>query len=470
MSELIWRDAIAQADAIRSGKVSAVELTGTYLDRIERLDGILRTFVTVDREGAMRAAAQVDAQQRSDPASCLPFSGIPMSIKDTDDVAGMPTTHSCAVLADRIAADDAPVVTRIRSSGAIILGKSNLPEFCSTMTTSRLNGTCRNPWDLSRTPGGSSGGAGAALAAGLCALSHGTDGGGSVRTPASWCGVAGIKPTRGLVTFGPELDHPSYGTSSHGILTRSMRDMAAMLDFIAPRESWTPWRPRSFADEVREPSGKLRIGLCTSFPAGEVETEVASAVEAAGRLAEDLGHTVEWVQPAWETVLSAVVPMAAPGIAHLVAMGDIDLLEPRNQPMLRYEQELTVLDHYRMIERARAARLEFLRLWSGIDVLLAPVAGIVAPPVEWAPWDQTPEEHRRRFSDFANFAHPINLSGQPAISLPLAWSEAGLPIGVQLVGRPLEEATILKLGAQFEEALPWLDKMASVSAILDQPS
>lgn len=470
MSELIWRDALGQADAIRSGEVSAVELTGVYLDRIERLDGTLRAYVTVDREGALKAAAKVDSHRHSDPESLPPFAGVPMSIKDTDDVAGMPTTHSCALLADRVAADDAPIVTRFRSSGAIMLGKSNLPEFCSTMTTSRLNGTCRNPWNTDHTPGGSSGGAGAALAAGLCALSHGTDGGGSVRTPASWCGVAGIKPTRGLVTFGPELDHPSYGTSSHGILTRSMRDMAAMLDFMAPQGTWTPWRPRAFSEELLEPPERLRIGLCTTFPAGEVEVEVASAVEAAGRLAKDLGHTVDWAQPSWETVLSAVVPMAAPGIAHLVEIADIDSIEPRNQAMLRYEQELTVLDHYRMIERARAARLEFLKLWSDIDVLIAPVAGIVAPPVDWAPWDQTPEEHRQRFSDFANFAHPINLSGQPAISLPLAWSEAGLPIGVQLIGRPLEEATLLKLGAQFEQASHWLDKMASVSEILDQCS
>lgn len=467
MSELIWRDALAQAGAIRSGEISAVELTGAYLDRIDRLDCTLRAFVAVDREGALKAAEEVDARQRRDPGSLSPFSGIPMSIKDTDDVRGMPTTHSCAVLADHIAAEDDPIVTRFRSSGAIMLGKSNLPEFCSSITNSRLNGSCRNPWNLSRTAGGSSGGAGAALAAGLCAVSHGTDGGGSVRTPASWCGVVGIKPTRGLVTFGPELDHPSYGTSSHGVLTRSMRDMAAMLDVIAPEGTWTPWRPRSFAEEIGRPAERLRIGLCSSYPAGEIQTEVASAVEFAGRLAEALGHSVEWVQPAWETMLSAMVPMAAPGIANRVDVADIDRLEPRNQAMLRYELELTVLDHYRMIERTRAARLEFLRLWSDIDVLITPVAGIVAPPAEWAWWDQTPEDHRRRFAEYANFAHPINLSGQPAISLPLVWSDAGLPIGVHLIGAPLAEATILRLGAQLEEAEPWLEKMASVSSILD---
>jgi amidase len=167
-------------------------------------------------------------------------------------------------------------------------------------------------------------------------------------------------------------------------------------------------------------------------------------------------------------MLSAMVPMAAPSIANLIDIADIDRLEPRNQAMLRYERDLTVLEHFRMIERTRAARLAFLKLWSDVDVLITPVAGIVAPPVEWAPWDQTPEEHHRRFANYANFAHPFNLSGQPAISLPLEWTEAGLPIGVQLVGRPLEDATILSLGMQFEEASPWLDKMASVSSVLDR--
>lgn len=467
MSELIWCDAVAQAEAIRSGQTSAAELTRAYLDRIDRLDPVLHAFVTVDHDGALNAAEEVDARQKRDPGSLHVFSGIPISIKDTEDVAGMPTTHSCAVLADRVAAADDPIVTRLRSSGAIILGKTNLPEFCSSITNSRLNGSCRNPWDLSRTAGGSSGGAGAALAAGLCAMSHGTDGGGSVRTPASWCGVVGMKPTRGLVTFGPELDHPSYGTSTHGLLTRSIRDLAAMLDVMAPQHSWTPWRPRSFAEEIRRPSDPLRIGLCTSYPAGEIQKEVAAAVELAGRLAEELGHTVEWVQPDWETMLSAMLPMAVPGIANRIDLANIDQLEPRNQGMLRYELELTVLDHYRMIERTRAARLQFLELWRSIDVLITPIAGIVAPPAEWAWWDQTSEEHRRRFAEFANFAHPINLTGQPALSVPMVWSDAGLPIGIHLVGAPLAEAAILRLGAQLEEAAPWIDKMTSVSSKLD---
>jgi amidase len=206
--------------------------------------------------------------------------------------------------------------------------------------------------------------------------------------------------------------------------------------------------------------------LCTSFPTGEIEAEVAAAVEFTGRLGEQLGHTVDWVEPDWGRTLAAMVPMAAPSMANRVDVADIEALEPRNQEALRRDLALTVFEHYRMIERARAARLEFLRLWADIDVLIVPVAGIVAPPVDWAPWDQSASEHHRRFADFANFAMPFNLTGQPAMSLPLAWSEGGLPIGVQLVGRPLDEAVILNLAAQFEQASPWLERMRSVSSIL----
>jgi amidase len=463
MEDLIWRDALAQADAIRSGAVSAVELLDAHLARIDALDGKLRAFVTVDREGAKAAAVQVDERRRHDPEALPAFAGAPASIKDTDDVAGMPTTHSCALLAGHLATKDSPVAARIRSSGAIMLGKSNMPEFCTSITNSRLNGTCRNPWELGRTAGGSSGGAAAALAAGLCAISHGTDGAGSIRTPASWCGLVGLKPSRGRVSFGPELDHPSYSTSVHGVLARSIRDAAAMLDCMAA-PPWTPARPRNFIEEVGQRPEQLRIGLCSTFPVGCVDADVAGAVGLAGRLCEDLGHAVQVVEPAWATILSAAaLPMQAPSIARHVALADIAAIEPRNQAVLRRELELTSFDHYRLVEATRAARARFLELWSDIDVLIAPVAGIVAPPVEWAPWDQTPEEHMRRFMDFANFAMPFNLTGQPALSIPISSTSERLPLGVQLVARPLEEALLFRLGAQIEEASPWIGRMAEVA-------
>lgn len=463
MDELNWRDALGQAAAIRDGEVSAVELIEAYLQRISKFDDALRAYVSVDAEGARRAAAAVDAQRRADSGGLPAFAGVPLSIKDTDDVAGLPTTQSCELLTDRVAAADAPVVTRFRASGAIPLGKSNMPEFCTSFTDSRLNGTCRNPWNLERTVGGSSGGAAAALAAGLCAASHGTDGAGSVRVPAAWCGLVGVKPTRGLVSFGPEVDHPSYETVVDGVLVRSVRDAAAMLDVLAPPGPWTPARPRPFAEEAKLAPPQLRIAVTTSFPTGPVDPEVMAAVEQAARLVESLGHAVEAAAPAWAVVLRAAgLPLSAPMIARHVPLDQADRLEPRNRDLLRREAGLTVLDHYRAVEAARAASREFLRFWDDFDVLLTPTAGSPAPGLDWAPWDQPSEMHFRRFSAFPNFTHPFNVTGQPALTLPLGWSSDGLPIGVQLVGQRLEEAVLLRLAAQLEQASPWLEAITAV--------
>ena len=242
----IWDDAVAQSAAIRRGDVSATELLEEYLARIERHDEALRAYVSVDIDGARRAAHTADtltAQVR--PEDLPPFHGVTLSVKDVVDVAGLPTTHSSKVLADSVAIVDGPVVSRFRDAGFVIVGKTNVPEFCTSMTSSELNGTARNPWDPERTPGGSSGGAAASVAAGLCAVAHGTDGAGSVRSPASFCGLVGVKPTRGLVNFGPEVGNPYYGTTVDGVLTRSVRDAASLLDvLLGPRDPATAWSPR----------------------------------------------------------------------------------------------------------------------------------------------------------------------------------------------------------------------------------
>ena len=200
-------------------------------------------------------------------------------MKDVTDVAGMPTTHSCKALVDNVAAADDPVVHRFRHAGFVLLGKTNVPEFCTTMTSSELNGICRNPWDRERTPGGSSGGAGAALAAGLCAVSHGTDGAGSVRNPASFCGVVGVKPTRGHTAFGPDFGNAYFGTTVDGVLTRSVRDAAHLLDVLTnpviEPERWSPRPERAYADEVGVDPEPLRVAVSWDAPFGEVDEEIA---------------------------------------------------------------------------------------------------------------------------------------------------------------------------------------------------
>ncbi len=204
--DLLALDAVGQADAIARREVSALEVTDAYLERIDRSNDALRAFVALDPDGARAAARAVDQGVVDAGGIDAPLAGVTFSIKDVDDVAGLPTTHSCEPLADNVPAEDGPVVRRFRDGGLLVLGKTNVPENCTSFTTSRMHGVCRNPYDPTKTPPGSSGGAAVAVAAGLCAAAHGTDGAGSVRAPAAYCGLVGLKPTRGLVSFGPMVD------------------------------------------------------------------------------------------------------------------------------------------------------------------------------------------------------------------------------------------------------------------------
>lgn len=463
MSDLIWSDATAQAEAVRTGAVRATDLLQEHLDRIDRFDPTLRAYVSVDRDGAIAAAGRADrAVGRGDP-TLAPFLGVPISIKDVIDAQGLPTTHSSKALADHVAAHDDPLVERLRGAGFVVLGKTNVPEFCTSMTSSELNGICRNPWDTARTPGGSSGGAAAATAAALCAVAHGTDGAGSVRTPASFCGLVGVKPTRGLVGFGPERGDAYYQTSVDGILARSVRDAAGVLDvYVGLHDEHPSWSGRPAApwrDAVSDDPGRLRVAVTTEFLFGEVTDVCADAARAVARQLEALGHEVIEAAPAWEVILAcAAGPMSVPGAVAHVGLDQLELVEPRNRPLLEREAAYTVLEHHRWVEQTRAATCEFLRFWDDVDLLVTPTAGILPPSVDWAPWDQTPEEHMTTFMGFANFAQPCNLSGQPAVSVPAVWTDDGLPVGVQLVGRPFAEATIFQVARQLEAARPWSDR------------
>lgn len=461
MTDVIWTDATAQADAIRTGAVSATELVQEHLARIEQFDPVLRAYVSVDAERALAAAGAADAVTRG-PGSAArpPFLGVTISLKDVIDAEGLPTTHSSKALADHVADQDDPLVARLRGAGFVVLGKSNVPEFCTSMTSSELNGICRNPWDTERTPGGSSGGAAAATAAALCAVAHGTDGAGSVRVPASFCGLIGVKPTRGLVGFGPERGNAYYATSVDGILTRSVRDAAGLLDVFVglhdPQPSWSGRPTVPWVDTAGHDPGPLRVAVTTSFLFGEVTDVCAGAAHTVARQLEALGHDVVEAAPAWEVILAcAAGPMSVPGPAASVGLDQLDLVEPRNRPLIEREVAYTVLEHHRWVEQTRAAAREFVRFWDDIDVLVTPTSGILPPSVDWAPWDQQPDEHMATFIGFANFAQPFNLSGQPGISVPAIWTDDGLPVGVQLVGRPFAEGTLLQVARQLEESLPW---------------
>jgi amidase len=457
---MIWVEAVKQARAIRRRETSSLNLVREYLDRIDRLDPDLRSYVTVDATGALKAAEEADRQIVEDSSAVGALHGIPVSVKDVIDVAGLPTTHSSKALAANVSSTDDPLIRRFRRAGLVIIGKTNIPEFCTTMTSSDLNGVCRNPWDRERTPGGSSGGAGAAMAAGLCSIAHGTDGAGSTRVPAAFCGLVGLKPTRGLVSFGPEAWKPYFGTSEPGVLARSVQDAAAMLDVMVgtgdPLSTWSPRPPGSYADQAAGECGPLRIAVTASPPFGSVERECAAAAVRVGAVLENLGHHVVSGTPDWGVILqAALLPAEVPGAAGLVNPEHYDLLEPRNRAVVERLAALTVAEHAQMVDVTRRCSTEFLTFWEDVDVLVSPTAGMLAPSVSWAPWEQTSAEHMATFGTFPNFAQPFNLSGQPALSLPLAWSSSGLPIGVQLAGRRLSEVDLLRLATQLEVALPW---------------
>jgi amidase len=456
-----FRDAIGLAAAIRGGKTSAVEAVREALARIGELDEQVRAYVYVDRDGAMAAARDADARlQQAGPEGVPAFHGVPLSIKDNTDVAGMPTTHSCRALAHHVAATDDPLIGRFRRAGFIIIGKTNIPEFCTSMTASQLNGVSRNPWNLDLTPGGSSGGAAAALAAGMCTVAHGTDGAGSTRVPASFCGLVGLKPSRQLICYGPHERNQYFGTSEPGILTRSVRDAAAILDVMAgtslPGPAWSPRPSQPYATALTRAPGRLRIAVCTDPPFGRVEEACAAAATTAGSILESLGHDVGPATPDWGAILVAAAgPMSVPGAAALVGPDQYDLVEPRNRPMVERLAAMTVLEHSRWADLVRSATASFTTLWDDYDLLVTPTCGLTAPDVSWAPWDKSAQEHNAKFASMPNFAQPFNLSGQPAISLPLSWSPDGMPIGVQLAGRYLEEDLLLSVAAQLETALPW---------------
>ncbi|MBM3659754.1 MAG: amidase [Actinobacteria bacterium] len=456
MTDVIWKDATAQAAAIRSGETSAVELVEEHLARIARFDPELAAYVAVDAEGARSAARAADAAVAGgDPDPSRPFLGVTISIKDVIDVAGLATTHSCKALVDAVAVADDPLVRRLRDAGFVVLGKTNVPEFCTTMTSSELHGICRNPWDPERTPGGSSGGAATAVAAGLCAVAHGTDGAGSVRVPAAFCGLVGIKPTRGLVSFGTEAGNPYFGTSVDGVLSRTVRDAAALVDVFAGRRD--PVLADACTDGVAP--APLRIALTTTAPFGVVDEECARVARETADVLAALGHHVEERTPRWDVILApAAGPMSVPGPAGLIPLEQVGQLEPRNRPLLERLTALTLVEHSRWVDQCRTAAVEFSAFWDDVDLLVSPTAGMVAPSVDWAPWDQSAAEHMATFSGFPNFAQPFNLSGQPAISLPVGWSRDGLPIGVQLAGRSFEEAGLVRVARQLELALPWSDR------------
>ncbi len=459
-----------QAAAIRTGEASSGEITEHYLDRIDRLNEQVGAFYTVTHELAREQAAAADkavAASRRDGAELPPLTGVPIPIKDLNMVAGVRLTYGSAILADNVADEDDFVVEHLRAAGIVITGKTATPEFglpCYTET--KIGPPARTPWDLSRSAGGSSGGAAAAVSSGLAPAAQGSDGGGSIRIPSSVCGLFGIKPTRGRISQGPMMPDLA-GLSTDGPLARTVADAALLLDAMTgnhPGDMYAlPPLPagESFLGYASREPGKLRIArsLKPVVEGVEVHPDCVTAYEDASRLLAELGHEVEDFDPPFP--VEAVPSFLALWFAMATLAPIAPEQEPELLPLTRYLRsegfKLSAADlllHEGILQASVRVAVGAL---TGYDALLTPTLALPPRPVGW--FDEvSPDENFIRQTLFTPWTALFNLSGQPAVNVPLHWSADGLPIGVMLAGRMAEEGTLISLSAQLEAARPWKDR------------
>jgi amidase len=459
--DLAFASAIEQARLVRSGEVSSVELVELYLDRIARLDPELNAFVTVCGDEALAAARSLD----STPADS-PFRGVPIAVKDLTATAGIRTTYSSRAYADYVPDFDTAVVRRLREAGFVIVGKTNTPEFGTVaFTESELNGATRNPWNTALTPGGSSGGAAAALAAGLVPIAHGTDGGGSIRIPASCCGVFGLKPSRGRVSSAPfgSLE----GLSSAGPLSRTVEDAAHLLDVLSGYEPGDPWwvslPERPFSEAVREPPARLRVAVTSTPPIDvPVDPECAAALTSAASLLAELGHDVREQTPPWREPDLFDKFIAVWQVGPALYPIDDALMTPLNRGLVASARRASAAEYAQAVASLQTLARRVVAFWSSVDVVLTPALAMPPVPIGWQDEVDGAIQQLHRNTEFTPFTAVANLTGLPAMSLPLHWS-GGLPIGVQAIGPPAGEALLLSLAAEIEAVRPWADRHPPLS-------
>ena len=464
MSELHELDATAQAELLRGREVSAVELVGHHLERIDRHAATLGAFITVTADAAMEQAREADASIAAGTAR--PWTGVPTAVKDLTMTAGIRTTMGSTVLRDNVPATDAYLVGLMRAAGLISLGKTNTPEFgLSSYTDNDVVGPARTPWDLDRNAGGSSGGAAAAVSAGLVPLAQGSDGGGSIRIPASSCGIFGFKPSRGRVSVGP-LGSDWSGLAVDGPLSRTVRDAAALLDVIAHpmpgdlRPLPDPDIP--FVERVRQVPRRLRIARWSATHLDGIAPgpDALAAWDDASRLLESLGHEVVDIanpfpaelEPQFNVVWSSGVAGAP--------------VPPEAEPLLRantrYWRErgarASAVDLARALQFLEATTRDVVTGLQTFDAMLTPTLALPPQPVGWFNESGDPAEDHHRELLYTPYTALYNMSGQPAATLPLHWTADGLPVGVMLAALPGQDGLLFSLCAQVEAAAPWHDR------------
>ncbi len=461
------------AALIADKQVSPVEITQLYFDRIERLDSRLNSYLTLTHDEAMQAAkAAEDAVMRGDALGTL--HGVPISIKDLQMTKGVRTTLGSLAYQDQIPEADSAVVECVKATGAVILGKTNTPEFgLLGANENRLGDDCRNPWNTERTSGASSGGAGAAIAAGLCSLGTGGDGGGSIRIPASFCGIYGIKPTQGRVSsFSGIPSTPLVNiTSQQGPMSRTVKDSAILLQALAgydARDASSLHAPvPDFVGALDHDISGLRIAWSPDYGYAGVDAEVAEVSAAAARAFEGMGCIVENSDLALESPFETWWVFFCSNV--FITQGH--LLDAPSDPLSWYARMaiedgkgFTTGDFIKAMGARDRMINQFADVFDDYDLLLSPTMATTAFPVQEYPEEIAGKQNANRKGwSFVPFTHPINTIGHPAASVPCGYSSDGMPIGLHIVGRKGDETTVIAASAAFERAMPWADKRPAVS-------
>lgn len=474
MTDIWWLDATDQAALVARGEVRPLELVEGAIERIERLNPELNAVIhpLYDLARATAAKALPDG----------PFRGVPFLLKDfAAELEGTPFCEGSDLAGDYVSRSDQLLTTRFKEAGLIICGKTNTPEFGILPTTEpRRFGATKNPWDPTRTTGGSSGGSAAAVAAGIVPVAHANDGGGSIRIPASCCGLVGLKPTRGRVSLAPAYGDVFSGLVCEHVVSRSVRDSAAMLDAVSARVPGEPY----YAPAPRGPSflaattdrRRLRIGLVTEAPIdAPVHDDCVQAVRGAAELCEALGHRVEQavLSVDGDAFIGHFTTLWAGGNAFTLADWETRVgrrateadVEPLTWAICELGRTIDAGQYLKALQELQRATRTIAAVFEDLDVVLTPT--LAEPPVPLGTFDSPPGDPLAgllRAAAFVPFTPAFNVTGQPAVSLPLHWNEDGLPIGVQAVGRYGDEETLIALAAELEEARPWAGRRPRVAA------
>ena len=468
VTDVTWLDATAQADLVRRGEASPADLVEAAIARIEavnpQLDAVIRTRFSQARE---QAAA---------PLPDGPFRGVPILLKDLGCfVAGEPTALGLGPLRELPWPVTSYLAEQFLAAGFIPLGRTNVPELGTTVTTEAMSfPPARNPWNPGHSTGGSSGGSAAAVASGMVPVAHASDGGGSIRIPASECGLVGLKPTRGRVSQGPLIGEAWAGGVIDGAVTRTVRDAAGVLDVISARMPGEPYYPpalpRPLRDEVGADPGRLRIGvLDRPLGAGYLDDpQCREAATGAGRLLESLGHHVEDSMPAamfepdfsrhFGTIIAGDCETSFQAFEWLLGrpISD-DEIEPRNASYRRTGRALTAVAYLQAREWLGMWARRMAGWWGDHDLLVTPTLGAPPPELGWFT-AEGPGHEGGRVVSFIPYTAQFNMTGQPAVSLPLHWTPGGLPVGVQLVAAYGREDLLIRVASQIEQAAPWADR------------